>query len=723
VYQTATAVIGRPFGAPEADTATYPWTLDNPANHWFGLGSVARVVLDSPSGQVPVGIGVAEVITPDVVQNGDRRLVRDLLVWLARTGVTATCSRAAGPRYGSVDMDSNLPDFRIALGGPSENAFTAEVLAASDPAVAKRLAALLADGVPARLWVPASRPRAAAFAPGADLRGPRDLPVLIVATAHPSELEGAVSDLIAELPATRSIRATLADGAVLSEEPLAAAAVALFNRGTPSGVVTPDGTLWMSLFRACSSWPSGVWIDGDQRTAPDGSGFAWQHWSHTFCYALASADAGWREAAFSAGAEDYNHDLIAVVTDGPPAAAAGEPNITLSAARLVPAADGSRQWAREPVTNVTLTALKPRGNPLAAGRPGRPSADREVTVRLRETDGRVSLVRLRFAAGIEAAWRTDLLEESQDTPLTVQDGTAFVGLAPFETVTAVVRLERQGRQGRQGGQPGTPTATPEPAQPVYTRYWLHNKGPAPAGNVPVAVHFTPTRVTLDGDTPGRLRLSVACGPEPAAGEVELVIPDGLLAEIDGAPAAGAPVRYDLPGDTFATWDVAIRAVPGTADGRYFVAARIRDRLGQQLEDAALVTVGEPGGPDASLPPEELFFRLQSDVQALADEVDLEILTPEVRLAPGESGELAVRVASQLASPLRGELQLISPIGSWQATAPWTQAVDVPPGGEATRSFAVTIPATATPGWESWLLVKLMYFGRVRYSRAVGLAVS
>ena len=142
-----------------------------------------------------------------------------------------------------------------------------------------------------------------------------------------------------------------------------------------------------------------------------------------------------------------------------------------------------------------------------------------------------------------------------------------------------------------------------------------------------------------------------------------------------------------------------------------------------LAVAALVTVGEPGGPDASLPPEELFFRLQSDVQALADEVDLEILTPEVRLAPGESGELAVRVASRLAAPLRGELQLISPIGSWQATGPWTQAVDVPPGEAATRSFAVTIPATATAGWESWLLVKLMYFGRVRYSQAVGLAVS
>ncbi len=164
------------------------------------------------------------------------------------------------------------------------------------------------------------------------------------------------------------------------------------------------------------------------------------------------------------------------------------------------------------------------------------------------------------------------------------------------------------------------------------------------------------------------------------------------------------------------------ALPGAADGRYFVAARITDALGQVLEDAALVTVGEPGGPDPDLEPEELFFRLQSDVTALAGEADLEPVTPALRLAPGESGELAVRVASHLASQLRGEVQLVSPVGTWQATGPWTQPVTVAPGGDATVRFTVTVPATAAPGWESWLLVKLMYFGRVRYSDSVRLTV-
>jgi alpha-mannosidase len=282
--------------------------------------------------------------------------------------------------------------------------------------------------------------------------------------------------------------------------------------------------------------------------------------------------------------------------------------------------------------------------------------------------------------------------------------------------------------------PVEPPVPPEPAQPVHARYWLHGKGPAPAGNVPVAVHVTPTRITLggysDGDGFGEgdpavpLQLSLACGPEPASGAVELLVPDGLLAEIDGAPVtADAPLPFDIPGHGFTTWDVVVRARPDADAGRYFVAARIRDGLGQLLEDTALVTIGEPGAPDASQPPEELFFRLQSDVQGMVAEADLEVLTPELRLAPGERGELTVRVASHLASGLRGELQLISPIGTWRATAPWTQAVTVPPGGEAAASFAVTVPATAEPGWQSWLLVKLMYFGRVRYSQAVPLTVT
>jgi alpha-mannosidase len=515
--------------------------------------------------------------------------------------------------------------------------------------------------------------------------------------------------------------------------------VALFNRGTPGGVVAPDGTLWMSLMRANSSWPSGVWIDGDRRTVPDGSSFAWQHWSHTFCYALASCASGdWRSAGFNAAAEDYNHDLISLAR--PWAAVPGGALLTVGP------------------PNVTLSALKPRGNPLAAGRPGTPPAG-EITVRLRETDGQRTVARVELAGGIESAAEADLLEEAAGAAVRVFGGAAHVELPPFGTATIVARP-----RSRPGGAPAVSpenaspenaspenaspeNAPPEKVTPVHARYWLHGKGPAPAGNLPVAVHLTPARVTLrpsalegfDAPAPGtgesgQLRLSVACGLDPAAGEVGLLVPDGLVAEVGGAPAAGAPLAYSLDGGGHATWDVTVRARPGAADGRYFVAAWLRDRLGHVIEDTALVTVGEPGGPDTgssspAQPPDELFFRIQADVAALADEVDLTVATPALSLAPGDEGRVQVAVTNRLASPLRGEAQLLSPFGSWEAVAPWdgaspwTQPVQAGPGQAGRLEFPVRIPATAAPGWETWLLVKLMYFGRVRYSEAIKLTVA
>ena len=49
VYQTATAVIGRPPGSTDADVASHWFTLDNPAHQWFGLGSTARVAVRQPA--------------------------------------------------------------------------------------------------------------------------------------------------------------------------------------------------------------------------------------------------------------------------------------------------------------------------------------------------------------------------------------------------------------------------------------------------------------------------------------------------------------------------------------------------------------------------------------------------------------------------------------------------------------------------------------------------
>jgi alpha-mannosidase len=709
IYQTATAVIGRSFGVVDVDSAEHWYTRDCAAQQWFGLSSAARVRTSGPSGQTEA-IGVAEVVCPDD-PDGLREQVRDLVAALAAAGVTATCSQADGPRYGANDADSNLPDARIAVGGPDANAFTAEVLSGAGPGYAKALGARLAaraGGGTARLWVPADRSREDAFGPDPDLRGATDLPVLIVAGTGPGELAAAVAALAGDLTDALIDAGDQVEGDDAGEPAagarsvpvpgLADRSVAVLNRGTPGCVVTPDGTLHMSLMRSCSAWPSGIWIDGDRRTAPDGSSFAWQHWSHTFEYALASGTGDWRAAGFAASAENYNHDLIAVAAGGP------QPMAGASLLEVEPAA-------------VTLSTLKPRGNPLASGRAPAEGGD-TVTVRLRETSGQATTARIRLAgpaAGITQAWLTDLLEESDGAALPVSDpadGSVRVDMPAFGTVTLVARTSPRAAPGDRG------TAPPaEPVEPVYARYWLHGKGPAPAGNVPVAVHFSPTRVALAG--PGEtavLTLTAACGPEPAAGTVELVTPGGLTVTTE------QDLHYDLAPGGYAAWDVAVRADESSAPGRYFIAARIRDGLGHLLEDTAMVAVGERRWPDPALPPEEALEVMQADYAATAAEVTVAVLTPELRAAPGGRGELQVSITNALACELHGEAQLVSPFGTWEILGPRIQGICVAPRASAVLRFDLTVPETARPGARWWALVKVMYYGRVRYTEAVGVFV-
>ncbi|MGH3186904.1 MAG: glycoside hydrolase family 38 C-terminal domain-containing protein [Streptosporangiaceae bacterium] len=686
VYQTATAVIGRPFGVVDVDSSEHWYTLDNPAYQWFGVGSTARVRLSD--GQVHA-IGVAEVVCPDST-GGLRSAIRDLMAGLAAAGVTATCSQADGPRYGAIDVDSNLPDVRIAVGGPEANTFTSEVLSAAGPGYAKALAARMAEGT-ARVWVPGARSREDAFGPDADLRGAGDLPVLIVAGAGPDGLASAVAALAADMADAVADAGDPVDGGPADE--LADRSVALLNRGTPGGVVTPDGTLYMSLMRSCSAWPSSIWIDGDRRTAPDGSSFAWQHWSHTFEYALASGDGDWRAAGLVGQAEDYNHDLVAVL----PARAPG-------------AGPRAGLLSVEPA-NVTVSAVKPRGNPFASGGTAQAAGhDGVLTIRLRETAGIATTARIRMAAGVSAAWLTDLLEESDGAALPVTDGAVQADLPPFGTVT--LRVQANART--------LPDLEPDKQRrvPVYARYWLHGTGPAPAGNLPVAVHLSPVRVALTD--PGQetlLRLTVGCAAEGASGEVELVTPERISVTADRAPG------YRLEPGGYAAWDLTVRAAPGTAPGRYFVAARIGDGRGGLIEDAAMVAVGEPLWPDPELPPEEAIMVMQADYQAGEAEVELAVATQGLELAPGGNGELLVSLTSRLASELRGEAQLVSPFGSWPLFGHPAQDFSVAPQATAVLRFGVNVPADTRPGSRWWALVKVMYYGRVRYSQAVPVVIS
>jgi alpha-mannosidase len=684
LYDVANAVVGRPFGFPNSDSAEHLWTLDNPASTWFGLGSTARVALSGEAGapaRAYMAIGVAEVVAPDghpVAPDDSHEALRELVARLAGCGVTATCTRPDGPRYGALDVDSNLPDVRVALGGPERNAFATRVLEDADPAYGGWLRDELARHGSARVWVPAARSREQAWVPGADLRGSRDLPVLIVAG---DDLDAAVRAAAADLDdATLEVAQPPALDATAS--PLESYSVALLNRGTPSSVAEVDGTLSVSLLRACSSWPAGVWVDAPKRTVPDGSSFAWQHWSHTFRYALVAGGGDWRQAGFVSAGQAYNHDLRARVVgvhpgDLPPAA---------SLLQVEPA-------------EVVLTALKPRGNPLASGRRGGVDpAGTGLVMRCFESTGRPARVGIRCFTGLTDATTTDLLEERDRGAAVVEDRVLAFDIGAADTVTVAARPVAV----RAGHVPLGPRA--EPAQPVFTRYWLHNKGAAPVGYAPVSVHVSPTRLALaaaareEDGTGAALRVTVACGATAAAGRVELLVPPALAAE----PASD--LTYDLAPGEHAAFDVAVRARPDAARGRYFLAAQIGDELGQTLEDVVALTVGD-AGPERAEP-----------LAAILE-------TSTVGLAPGGHGEMLVRLENRARCEVRGEAQLLSPYGTWEMVTPWTQGFAVGPAAAHTLRYSVRAPATARPGSHFWALVKVMYFGRLAHTEAVPITVA
>ncbi|HEY7486723.1 MAG TPA: glycoside hydrolase family 38 C-terminal domain-containing protein [Streptosporangiaceae bacterium] len=666
VAEVGFAAIGRSFGFPNSDAGPSLWTLETPVHTWAGLSAPVRLAL--PDGRHHA-IGVAEVIAPDGGTGRHAAEIRALLAALAAQGVTATCTSADGPRYGSLDVDSNFPDVRIVLGA---GAFTVE------PPIEEALARH------GRVLVPPARPLTETLVPDADVRGRRDLPVFIV--AGDDLTRPTTSSDTALGAAIRALTDDLADAVVEvpygdTLEPVADYSIGLLNQGTPSFVADADGSLYLSLMRACSAWPCGVWLDGEKRTVPDGSSFAWQHWTHTFAYSLVAGPGDWRRAGFVRSGAEYNHAVLTTAT---------EPHAGELPSR---AALGSV----EP-PSVLLTALKPYGNPIASALPGGAGPADGVTLRLYESAGRPATARVSLGTGLADPHVSDVVERETagGRPALTDDAEITVDLSPADVVTLAAR---PGPLRDHGTDPAVVTGpTAEPVQPVFGRYWLHNKGPAPIGYLPVSVHLSPTAVRLPG--PGDaapLRVTVACSGEPATGRVELSVPSGLV--VDAPPPA-----YDLAAGEHAEFALTVRS-DGGAPGTYFIAAAIRDTLGQTIEDVVAVAVG-PG--------------------EVGELLDVAYGPDGLALPPGGHGELVVRLDNRARSEIRGEAQLLSPYGTWGTDlhiAPWTQGFTVAPGDGAELRYAVGVPATARPGGHWWALVKVAYFGRLHYTRAIPIEIA
>jgi hypothetical protein len=182
--------------------------------------------------------------------------------------------------------------------------------------------------------------------------------------------------------------------------------------------------------------------------------------------------------------------------------------------------------------------------------------------------------------------------------------------------------------------------------------------------------------------------------------VELEVPPGLAVD-------AGELGYDLkPGD-YAEFTLRVSRTDATA-GRRMLAVRVRDHLGQVLEDSCEVVTGDvPDGPLLSA-------RLDRN---------------EVELFPGASTDLTLRLTSLAESEIHGEVSLISPFGTWGAdprdqlcVEPRTRSFSLPARGSAAIGVTVTAAGTARPGGSWWALARVAAHGRLVYTPAVAITL-
>ncbi|SOX52189.1 alpha-mannosidase [Mycobacterium ahvazicum] len=673
VSEVGDAVVGRGFallhdGPESVDTEHLPWTLDNPAYSWFGLSSAARVRLGSNNIRA---LSVAEVVSPSEASSGP--LARELMVALVRAGVTATCSGAHRPRYGNLAVDSNLPDVRIALGGPERNAFTKAVLAEADPEYAKELQRQLSKRGRARVWVPAAKSLAETWVPGVDLSGVRALPVLVIDGSDEKRLNNEIAALAHDLDDAEIV---VKQRATSGAEPFESRTVALLNRGVPSFAVDSEGTLHTALLRSCTGWPSGTWIDEPRRTAPDGSNFQLQHWTHHFDYALASGDGDWRHADIANRSAQFSHPLRAVFPDQ----------------RRGDLASAGSLLHVDPDHTVQIGAFKAAGNPLTAGR-AEPVDPGAVTLRLVETTGARTRVSVGSTLGkLGSLHLADLLEKPQGRKRSIE-------LHGYQVATVLARLEIP----KAFDEPTALAPEAETAQPLYARYWLHNRGPAPLGGLPAVAHLHPQRATAEPRGELTLRLTAAsdCTDTELHGVVALACPDGW-----SATPAELPLR--LGSGEHREADVVLTIPADAAPGLYPVRAQLRifgDDIPaawrQTVEDVSIVEVGADQ---------------DTELVYLVDGPD------EISLRAGQTGRVAVTIGSHGAADLSAEAHLISPWGTWEWIGPASVGAVLPAGGTVEFGFDVSPPPWLEPG-QWWALIRVGCAGRLVYSPAVRVTVT
>jgi alpha-mannosidase len=363
----------------------------------------------------------------------------------------------------------------------------------------------------------------------------------------------------------------------------------------------------------------------------------------------------------------------------------------------------------QPERTVQLGALKIAGNPTATGSCAEPDPA-AVTLRLVETTGAPTDIAITSPVGtLSDMVSADLLEAPRltaDPPLTLHG---------YQIATVSARLEATPLI-ESGGAVLAPDS--EAAQPLYARYWLHNRGPAPLGGLPAVAHLHPETVAARPGETVRLRLSIAsdCSDTSVSGVVRMRYPHGWSDADDldirmwtGGRRKGGELHFELPPRGYRDAEFTVRIPDDATPGQYPVRAELAlsgdlpPAWHQPVEDVCVITVGDLGDDDGEL------VRLITEPQ-------------DVVVERGQRARLAVTVGSDAGGDLNLEAHLISPWGTWEWMGPAAAAGAVLPARSTIEvGFDIAPPPWQTPGrW--WALIRIGCAGRLLYTSAVSVTV-
>ena len=618
------------------------------ANKWMEYGNSAVLRM----GKNAYGIRMVGVITPD--HSADIEIAEDLERTLVRKGITCTPWRDSdGPHWGSyldhMDDDLLYTRFRISMGTRGVNVYTRKLLAAQPVPVRKAFQERLKkDGY------------AFLFVKDPDLKYPSwpALPVLIIEAKTTEKLAAAVAKLMKDFPATAEITIPATCNASGEQHTIDAYGIAMLNRGTYANSVEKDGVLCMMLTHTC------LWYGGTNNF-PEGYLIP-ENKTHAYVYALYPHAGDWREAETQRRGHEYNHPLTAVLAEGNKKGSLPAETTFVSV---------------EPA-NVILTAMKPFGNPIASfERLQKPEPTEAIMVRVYDAEGEDSLAHITFNAGIQDAWKANLLEEKGEALPVSPNGIALpVPAFSIETV------------GFKPGILGKPLPSKplgievEPVQPVWVRSWEHDAESMPMGYEPVVCSIS--REVKEEEDGRLLRIKVNTVNDytdtAIQGSATLIAPEGWRVE-------PAKIDFDLQPLGYQFFEVVVTRPDNTTPGQL--------KLRHEYDGQIFQDVLEVGGA----------FNLEMTAENKGDVIVVTLKNPT-------------------AETIEAEVAMVTPVETWPQSligehalwdiSPRTRGVSIAPGAVEELQYTVTRLAdeALVPETSYWAVAKLMSNGRIQLKR-------